>query len=44
MLPNGKPYKGKWADRRGRLSLLWCTILIGNNHLIHLTPYNVSPP
>ena len=23
MLPNGMPYKGKWADRRGRLSLLW---------------------
>ena len=21
MLPNGMPYKGKWADRRGRLSL-----------------------
>ena len=22
MLPNGMPCKGKWADRRGRLSLL----------------------
>ena len=32
MLPNGIPYKGKWVDRRGRLSLLCGIPLDRKNH------------
>ena len=32
MLPNGMPYKGKWADRRWRLSLLCGIPLDRKNH------------
>jgi len=42
MLPNGMPYKGKWADRRGRLSLQVLHSFQQNKQLVNLSTINSS--
>ena len=42
MLPDGMTHRGKWADRRGRLSLHCCTLLHRTNNSFTCQPVHSS--
>ena len=44
MLPDGMTHRGKWADRRGRLSLLCSALFHRTNNLFTCQPVYSSTP